>query len=577
MAGRDEIELIRERADMLEIVSRYVTLKRAGKNYIGSCPFHQDKTPSFTVNPEKKLFHCFGCNEGGDLFQFVMKIERIDFSEALARLAAQTGVPIRRERASPLQKLKELNERVCLYFQTNLVSPAGQRAREHLKHRGFSKEIIEKFRLGYALPRWDDLAKRFSSEAEMLETLGLTLRSKDGSCYDRFRDRLIFPIWSAAGDIIGFAGRALGDEEPKYLNISNTPLFEKGTVLYGLNFARHAARASATLIIVEGYTDVISAHQAGIENIIAGMGTALTATQAQLLKRYASRVILAYDRDAAGRAATLRGLANLRNCDLDVSIAILPPEHDPDSFIRAHGREAFLKIITGAIPFHEFYLQTLLEDHPATTVAGKEKILQNVREFLPMLTSAALRHEIIRELGRVLNLPEEEVARAVKAGKRVGIMAAPMAEESAWGPEEHVLYFVLQGDLPLPTVREHLDVQDFTQYPGIAQALWELGEEWTIDGLLERLSAEDQATVRRLVLMQPPFRESDRSWALADALWRLRQVRLEERIARLREEVRAAERAGDREKVWRLQAELVHHQQQLLHGGRRSCEQRVGG
>jgi DNA primase len=568
--GRDEIELIRERADMLEIVSRYVTLKKAGKNYIGSCPFHQDKTPSFTVNPDKKLFHCFGCNEGGDLFQFLMKIERIDFAEALARLAAQTGVPIRRERASPLQKLKELNERVCIYFQTNLVSPAGQKAREYLRQRGFSKEITEKFRLGYALPRWDDLAKRFSDNAEALETLGLVLRSKDGSLYDRFRDRLIFPIWSAAEDIIGFAGRTLNDEEPKYINISNTPLFEKGTVLYGLNFARHAARDSETLIIGEGYTDVISAHQAGIENVVAGMGTALTTSQAQLLRRFASRVILAYDRDAAGRAATLRGLANLRNCDLDVSVALLPPEHDPDSLLRTHGREAFLQALARAIPFHEFYLQSVLEDHPATTLAGKEKILQNVREFLPMLVSVAVRHEIIRELGRVLNLPEEEVARAVQAGKRVGIMTAPVAAASTtWGPEEQVLYFVLQGELPLSTLRSSLDVQDFTQYPEIARTLWELGEGWTIEGLLAKLSAEDQATVRRLVLMQPPLKESDRSRALAEAPWRLRQVRVEERIARLREEVRAAERAGDREQVWRLQAELVRQQQQLLHGGRR--------
>ncbi len=569
MTQRDEIELIRERADMLEIVSRYVTLKRVGKNYIGLCPFHQDKTPSFTVNPDKKLFHCFGCNEGGDIFQFLMKIERIDFPEALTRLAAHTGVPIRRERASsPLQKLKELNERVCLYFQTNLVSPAGQRAREYLKQRGFSKEIIEKFRVGYALPRWDDLTKRFSHEAEALEILGLTLRSKDGSCYDRFRDRLIFPIWSPAGDIIGFAGRALGDEDPKYLNISNTPLFEKGTVLYGLNFARHAARDSETLIIVEGYTDVISAHQAGIENVVAGMGTALTTSQAQLLRRFAARVILAYDRDAAGRAATLRGLANLHNCDLEVSVALLPPEHDPDSFVRAHGREAFLQILTKAIPFYEFYLQSLLEDHPVTTVAGKEKILQNVREFLPMLTSAAVRHEIIRELGRVLNLPEEEVARAVKTGKRASIMTLPTAEGSAWGPEEQVLYFVLQGDLPLEQVRERLDVQDFTRYPEIAQALWELGEGWTIEELVARLSTEDQVRVRRLVLMQPPLKESDRSRALAEAPIRLRQVRVEERIARLREEVRAAERAGDHKRVWQLQGELM----QLLHGGRRSCE-----
>ncbi len=569
MAGRDEIELIRERADMLEIVSRYVTLKKAGKNYVGSCPFHQDKTPSFTVNPDKKLFHCFGCNEGGDLFQFLMKIERIDFAEALARLAAQAGVPIRRERASPLSKFKELNERVCGYFQINLVSPAGRKARDYLKQRGFSKEIIEKFRLGYALPKWDDLTKTFPKDGETLETLGLALRGKEGTRYDRFRERLIFPIWSPAGDIIGFAGRALGDEEPKYLNISNTPLFEKGSVLYGLNFASQAARAYGTLILVEGYTDVIGAHQVGIENIVAGMGTALTAAQAQLLKRYVSRVVLAYDRDAAGRNATLRGMANLRNADVEVFVALLPPEQDPDSFVRTQGRDAFIQITEGALPFHEFYLQSALEDHRAATLAGKEQILQNVKEFLPTLVSAAVRHEIIRELGRVLNLPEEEVARAVKAGKRAGIMTPPSAEKPAWGAEEQVLYFVLQGDLSLDRLRDELDVKDFTRYPEIARSLWELGEEWTVDGLLEKLSAEDQVTVRRLVLMQPPLKESDRQRALAEAPRRLRQVRIEEQIAWLREEVRAAERAGDREKVWRLQGELVQQQQQLLHGGRR--------
>jgi len=565
MAGRDEIELIRERADMLEIVSRYVTLKKAGKNYIGSCPFHQDKTPSFTVNPDKKLFHCFGCNEGGDLFQFLMKIERIDFAEALARLAAQTGVPIRRERASPLQKLKELNERVCIYFQTNLVSPAGQKAREYLRQRGLSKEIIEKFQLGYALPRWDDLVKKFPENAEALETLGLVVRSKDGSLYDRFRDRLIFPIWSPTGDIIGFAGRTLSDEEPKYLNISNTPLFEKGSVLYGLNFARGAAADSETLIIVEGYTDVMSAHQAGIENVVAGMGTALTQVQAQLLKRYATRVILAYDRDAAGRAATLRGMANLRNAGLDVMVALLPPGHDPDSFVRAYGREALAQLLQKSVPFHQFYLQSLLEDHSPTTVAGKEKILQNVREFLPTLASAALRHEIIRELGRVLNLPEEEVARAVKVSKRVGIMATPDTGESAWGPEEHVLYLVLQGDLPFSQVRAELDIRDFSRYPEIARALWELGDSGTVAQVLNRLSAEDQAVVRRLLLSRPPWRESDRAKVLQDALARMRRARVEKQLARLREEVRAAEQAGDRARVWQLQEELV----QLLHGGRR--------
>ncbi|MCS6937323.1 MAG: DNA primase [Candidatus Bipolaricaulota bacterium] len=570
MAERDVLEQIRERADFVEIVSRYVALKKSGKNYIGPCPFHADKTPSFTVSPEKKLFHCFGCGAGGDLFQFVMKIEKLEFSEAVERLAQQLGVPLGRRAGSPLQKLKALNERVAAFYQTNLVSPAGAKARDYLKQRGFTKETIEKFQLGYALPRWDDLIKTFPKEIEALITVGLVLRTAEGKLYDRFRDRLIFPIWSLTGEMIGFAGRTLGDEEPKYLNIANTPLFEKGTVLYGLNFAREAARQRDLFVLVEGYTDVISAHQSGIENVVAGMGTALTSAQAQLLKRFASRVVLAYDRDAAGRAATLRGMANLRNAGIEVSVALLPDGFDPDGFLRAHGAEKFVRLLDRSVPFYEFYLSALWEEHDPKTVTGKERILQNLREFLPTLSSTALRYEIIREVARVLHLPEEEVARAVKAVKPAGIISPPSAP--AWEHEEHVLYLVLQGDLKISELRDIVSVEDFTRYPEIARALWELGEGWTLEALLMRLSAEDQATVRRLVLSQPPWREGERPRARVEAPLRLRQRRIEERIARLCAQLHTAQRAGDHERVTALEAEhwqLVQARRRLLQGGRR--------
>lgn len=572
MAEREVVEQIRERADFIEIVSRYVSLKKSGKNYIGPCPFHTDKTPSFTVSPDKKLFHCFGCGAGGDLFEFVMKIEKLEFAEAVERLARQLGVPVGRRSASPVQRLKDLNERVAAFYQTNLVSPAGAKAREYLKQRGFSKETIEKFKLGYALPKWDDLIKTFPKEIESLITVGLVLRTPEGKLYERFRDRLIFPIWSLTGEMIGFAGRSLHGEEPKYLNIANTPLFEKGTVLYGLNFAREAARQRDLLILVEGYTDVISAHQRGIQNVVAGMGTALTSAQAQLLKRFASRVILAYDRDAAGRAATLRGMAHLRNADLEVFVALLPDGSDPDEFLRAHGAEKFVQLLDRSLPFHEFYLSVLWEEHDPKTVTGRERILQNLREFLPTLSSAALRHEITREVARVLHVPEEEVARAVKAVKRAGIISPPAPAEPAWEHEEHVLYLVLQGDLKISELREIVSVEDFTRYPEIARALWELGEAWTLEALFARLSAEDQVTVRRLVLWQPPWREGDRPRALAEAPLRLRQRRIEERIARLCAQLRTAQRAGDHERVTALETEhwqLVQARRRLLQGGRR--------
>ncbi|MCS6903554.1 MAG: toprim domain-containing protein, partial [Candidatus Bipolaricaulota bacterium] len=323
----------------------------------------------------------------------------------------------------------------------------------------------------------------------------------------------------------------------------------------------------------EGYTDVISAHQLGIKNVVAGMGTALTSAQAQLLKRFASRVILAYDRDAAGRAATLRGMANLRNAGVEVSVAILPDGSDPDGFLRAHGAEKFVQLLDRSLPFYEFYLSTLWEEHDPKTVTGKERILQNLSEFLPTLASAALRYEITREVARVLHLPEEEVARAVKAVKRAGIIGAPATAEPAWEHEEHVLYLVLQGDLKISELQEIVSVEDFTRYPEIARALWELGEEWTLEALLKRLSAEDQAMVRRLVLHQPPWREGDRPRARTETPLRLRQRRIEERIARLCAQLRTAQRAGDHERVAVLEAEhwqLVQARRRLLQGGRRT-------
>ncbi|MFQ6116818.1 MAG: DNA primase, partial [Candidatus Bipolaricaulia bacterium] len=294
MATRTEIELIRERIDMVEVLSRYVALKRSGRNFMGICPFHADQRPSLVVDPERKLFHCFGCGAGGDLFKFVMKIEHLDFGEALERLAEEAGVELSRGGPSRGNGLRELNERVARYFEENLRSPAGAAARKYLKKRGITPETVEEFRLGYALPGWDNLLKRIG-RAEELAQLGLVVQGKSGY-YDRFRDRIIFPLCDTGGRVIGFSGRVFRGEgkedraakgsrqdEPKYLNVSNTPLFKKGELVYGLHLARRAGPKE--LVLVEGYTDVIALHQAGFTNAIATMGTALTDSQARLLRR----------------------------------------------------------------------------------------------------------------------------------------------------------------------------------------------------------------------------------------------------------------------------------------------------
>lgn len=567
MASREEIAQIRERADIVSVVSRYVNLRQSGKNYLAICPFHPDKRPSFTVSPEKNLFHCFGCGEGGDVFKFLMKIERLDFSEAVARLAAELGIKLHTESPSRLEALKELNRRACEYFRGNLNGPQGRSAKAYLRSRGFSEGTLERFKLGYALPGWDGLLRALVGEEKALETLGLVLKAKDGGYYDRFRDRVIFTIFSLSGEIAGFAGRALDNTEPIYLNISNTPLFEKSNTLYGLNFARSPAKDAGFMILVEGYTDVLMCHQAGIENTVASMGTSLTENQARLLKRFADRVIIAYDRDAAGKAASLRGMRSLRNTGLDVAVALLPQGYDPDSLMRSLGADAFLRLINEAVPFHTFYINHLLEIYAKESVAGKEAILREAGSFIKGVNSLPQRRQIIRELAEELSLPEEEVELTLRLSSLPRSDGTPLVAGDGWGPEEHILYFLLSGDLPVSQAMEELSPEDFSKYPDILRAIFSTCELVDLPTLLERLSAEDVNVITRLALTPKSF--SDTRKAIGDALTLLKYRAVKRRVEELKSSIKRADRAHQREEVVRLQRLQDQEVKRLLKGGRR--------
>lgn len=566
MGTREEIAQIRERADIINIVSRYVNLRQSGKNYVALCPFHPDKKPSFTVSPEKNLFHCFGCGEGGDVFKFLMKIERLDFSEAVAKLASELNIKLHTESPSRVDKLRGLNKRACEYFQRNLGSSQGRSAKEYLRGRGFSEETISRFKLGYAPPGWDGLLKTLAGEEKTLETLGLVLRAKEGGYYDRFRDRIIFTIFSLSGEIAGFAGRALNDTQPTYLNISNTPLFEKSSILYGLNFARSAAAAGGSaagskqpqqgfIILVEGYTDVLMCHQAGIKNTVASMGTSLTENQARLLKRFTEKVIIAYDRDAAGKAASLRSMRCLRNAGLDVAVALLPLEQDPDSLIRSRGAEAFSQLIREAVPFHTFYINCLLEVYAKESVVGQEAILRETANFIKGIESLPQRRQLIRGLAEALNLPEEEIELALWHGPSKSIIEETHVNGSdGWGPEEHILYFLLSGELPVSRAMEEVCVENFSKYPDIMKAIADVYSEegrLTPQSLLERLSPQDANIITRLALTQRRF--SDTPKAVADALAQLNYRRAQRLIEHLKSSIKRAELIKDHEELVRLQ------------------------
>lgn len=375
----DIIEKVRESNDIVDVISEYVPLKRRGKNMVGLCPFHKEKTPSFSVLPEKQIYHCFGCGEGGNVISFIMKYKNIGFVDAVVMLAERAGIEIPEGGGSfdsPKAELKksiyDLNREAARFFYSNLKS--GNRAAEYFKRRGIDERTAKKFGLGYADDSSDYLLNYFRRKgysAEILAEAGLVIKKENsGVFYDRFRNRVMFPVFDVRNRVIGFGGRVLDDSKPKYLNSPETLVFNKRKNLYGLNFAIKGD-TNRKILIVEGYMDVIALHQFGIVNAVASLGTALTNEQAKLIKRYADDVIIGYDADTAGQAATLRGLDILAGTGLNVTILNIPSGKDPDEFIRARGRDAFVKSMDDAIPLIEYKIKRRSEGYDLSSTEGK--------------------------------------------------------------------------------------------------------------------------------------------------------------------------------------------------------------
>ncbi|MFW5868208.1 MAG: DNA primase [Armatimonadota bacterium] len=369
----DAKEEIRDRLNIVEVIGEHVRLEKSGQRFKGLCPFHQEKTPSFNVDPERGFYHCFGCGEGGDIFSFVMKRDGLSFPEALRELARRAGVQIENDPlAAQKRQRREILERANLiardHFRSNLFRhPAADPARRYIADRGFSRAMIDRFELGFALDSWDDLLGKLAAEginATIAEEAGLVKAGDRGGHYDTFRNRIMFPITDTTGRVIGFGGRTMDPENPaKYLNSPETPLFHKRRAVYALNLARDSVAAEKRVLIVEGYTDVISLHQAGIENTIAALGTALTPQQLELLGRYAEEVVLVYDSDAAGARAALKNLEIVEGAEIAASLIVLPENTDPDEFVSEHGPDAFRALLADRISPIEYQLRMVFAEH----------------------------------------------------------------------------------------------------------------------------------------------------------------------------------------------------------------------
>ncbi len=474
----DVVSEVKARLDIVEVVSAYVPLKKAGRNYKGLCPFHSEKTPSFFVFPETQTWHCFGaCGTGGDVFTFIMKAENLDFGEALRLLAARAGVTLKpprprdAEREKYLQRLYDILAAAAEYFAQALNSARGAPGREYIAARGLNEETVRKFQLGFALDEWRGLSKRLLArgyERQDLEDAGLIVVREDGRFYDRFRGRVMIPIRDIRGRVIGFGGRVVGDGEPKYLNTPQTPLFNKSHVLFGLDVAKGAIRARGYAVIVEGYMDVLQAHQAGIGNVVASMGTALTEHQLGLLKRMTKRYVLALDPDLAGDKGTLRGLAIARQTldrqtvpvptargwiryesrlDADIRIMTLPPGKDPDDLIR-ESPERWAELVEAAIPLVDYYFQVSARDLDLSAAKGKSEFVRRLAPVIQEIRDEVERTHYIQKLARMIRVDERAVRTQLrfelrrKRSSPVQMTAEPSAdgrEEPPFALEEYCL------------------------------------------------------------------------------------------------------------------------------------------
>lgn len=451
------IDEVRAATDIVDVIGALVPLKKRGKNFLGLCPFHQEKTPSFNVSPERQMYHCFGCGVGGNVFTFLMEFEKISFVEAVKTLAERAAIqlptqaPEQGEPKKPEEDLYNICRIAALHFYENLHNTnEGTLALEYFKFRGFTPETLKTFGLGYSMQSWDDLlqhAKEQNITAEKLEQAGLARQRDDKSVYDYFRGRAMFPIFSRTGRVVGFGARKMYDSDPlgKYINSPETPIYQKSRILYGLFQAKEAIREKQYAILVEGYADLISVYQAGFRNIVASSGTALTREQIRLLKDYAPKIIVMYDADSAGSAATLRGVDLILEQGLDVRVVELPEGHDPDTYVRKVGPKAFQERLDGSVSFIDYIARRYEREGKFTSPEGRAETVHALVQLISKIEDEIKRNFYIKQIANDYDLPEATLHREVR---KIG-SKPPIRYETRPSPElpQSTLVPVLDNDL----------------------------------------------------------------------------------------------------------------------------------
>lgn len=583
--SREIIDQIRDRTSILEVVGRHVTLRRSGNAWTGLCPFHQEKTPSFSVVPQKGIYHCFGCQEGGDVFKFLMKVQGLTFIDAVKELAGPAGITIEERELSPEERqhlkkratLYDVCEEAARYFQAVLLlKPEGATGRAYLERRGIRRETVERFRIGFAPAGWSSLVDHLHARgfgADLVEAAGLARRSERGTWFDFFRSRVVFPITDDRDRVVSFGGRLVEEPgapagnrpSPKYLNGSDTPIYHKQRVLFGLSLARSAIQKEDRALLVEGYFDVVSLAQAGIEEVVATCGTALTRDQLDVLRRFSPNVLAMFDSDAAGVKAAVRAMPLFAEAGVEAFRVEVPGAKDPDEYVQAKGGEAFRTLLAGAEPLVETVIRHVAAGSTATPL-GRQRALGELAPLVARFPDVA-RASLVRRVADVLYLPEGEVARQVARSR--GQPASPTPQATAApatvSPElRHLLWLLVHhGDRVAPLVQEC----DPDWVGGGREAREVVGamlQGIPLPTILETVRDEGLGRVLREVAAREDLYDDERvETAARQVLAALEAPWIQARLARLHQEIHAAEVGDDearferiRERV-QLQARLV--------------------
>jgi DNA primase len=580
----DKIEEIRRRADIATLIGEYVSLKKAGKNYLGLCPFHQEKTPSFTVSPDKQMFYCFGCSEGGNVFSFLMKLNHQTFPEAARHLAKKVGVVIperslsreEKERYTLAEQIHKVNELATGFFIKTLQSQTGEEAREYLRKRGIGESAVRTFRLGFAPEGWSHLLEFLETKGispKLAEQAGLLVErtGKSQGHYDRFRGRLMIPIEDVDGHVIAFGGRVMGTGEPKYMNSPESAVYTKGNSLYGLARTGGAIREKGYSLLVEGYFDLITLWNAGIPNVVAVLGTALTRAQIDLIRRYTTRVVAVFDPDEAGRKALARSLELFLAGNIRARAVILPGGHDPDEFVRIHGREKMEEVVAHALPMADYYIDQILGSR-GTLEEDRDKLREAV-SFLTRIEDSVERNLFLNRVAESLNVDEEVLKKDVQRtlSRRpsytppVLLRQRPVVEMDPL--ELSLIRMILEYPAKVSTVRESAVLDSFR-----TEVLKSLGEEIVAmeregrtmpdaSSVVGRLSAGPlREELLRYLVQESPYTEEHIDRQMADTIRKIRERSNKERKKMLTQRINEAMKAGDQ----KLHDRLFEEKNRLL-------------